>query len=63
MNGTWRHCLILVAVFLLPAGGCAYDRLRGNPRKTAIELLGKMGSKAVSAVPVLEGIAAGSDEK
>lgn len=45
------------------AGGYAYDRLRGNPRKTAIELLGKLGPKAESAVSALERILAGTDEK
>ena len=51
------------AIAGVAAGGYAYDRLRGNPRKTAIELLGRMGEDAESAVPVLEKIAAGSDEK
>jgi hypothetical protein len=51
------------AIAKVAAGGYAYDRLRGNPRKTAIDLLGKMGANAASAVPVLEGIVAGSNEK
>jgi hypothetical protein len=45
------------------AGGYAFDRLRGNPRLSAIELLGRMGGQASGAVPVLKTIAAGTDEK
>ncbi len=44
------------------AGGAVYDRLRGHPRRTAIELLGTMGPKAAAAVPALENILAGADE-
>lgn len=45
------------------AGGYAYDRLKGSPRTTAIELLGGMGIKAASAVPVLKTIMAGTNAK
>ena len=45
------------------AGGYAYDRLRGDPRKAAIELLGEMGPRAIEVVPALKTIVAGTDEK
>jgi hypothetical protein len=38
------------------AGGYSYNRLKGSPRKTAIELLGQRGAAANSAVPVLKAI-------
>lgn len=51
------------ALAKVAAGGYAYDRLRGNPRKTAIDLLGKLGKKASSAEPVLERIVARTSEE
>ena len=44
-------------------GGYAYDRLRGNPRGKAIELLAGLGPKAKAAVPVLKKIAESEDDK
>jgi hypothetical protein len=51
------------ALARVAAGGYAYDRLRGNPRQTAVELLGRMGPRASPAAPVLKALAAGTDEK
>lgn len=39
------------------------SRQRGNPRGKAIELLGRYGSKAARAVPVLESILASEEDK
>ncbi|MHC4250654.1 MAG: HEAT repeat domain-containing protein, partial [Planctomycetota bacterium] len=44
-------------------GGPRYYRLRGGPREKAAELLGKMGAKAKSALPVLKGVVKGDDER
>jgi hypothetical protein len=51
------------ALARVAAGGYAYDRLRGNPRKAAIALLGRLGSKSAGAVPVLKAIAEQADDK
>ncbi len=51
------------ALSRMAAGGPAYDRMRGNPRVRAIELLGEYGERAASAKPVLEQIVAGTAEK
>ncbi len=45
------------------AGGDEYDRLRGNPRLRAVEMLGKLGARAAAAKPVLETIVGGTIEK
>jgi hypothetical protein len=44
-------------------GGAAYDRLQGNVRKTAIDLLGAYGPRAALSVPALEAIARSEDER
>jgi len=45
------------------AGGYAYDRLAGNPRLRAIELLGAYGARAAAARSVLETILQGTADK
>lgn len=45
------------------AGGYAYNRLQGDPRKRAVELLAGMGRRAASAAPVLKTLVTGSNEK
>ncbi|MHC5058693.1 MAG: HEAT repeat domain-containing protein [Planctomycetota bacterium] len=44
-------------------GGPRYYRLRGGPREKVAELLGKMGAKAKSALPVLKEVVKGDDER
>lgn len=53
----------VLAIAKVAQGGYIYDRLRGNPRKRAIELLGEMGAKAAPVRSVLESIEGGADEK
>lgn len=51
------------ALIKVSAGGYKYDRLRGNPRKTAIELLGEYGPKATAAIDILKELTKETDDK